>query len=545
MSETGTFGSYPIVMPLFVGGAGDEVTGSSCILKIETSDMNVRYIMVDCGAIQGENEYWNYEYPVKGDMLDAVILTHAHYDHVGELALLYKNGFRGKIYVTSNAMKLSMPILIDSANLQANAGKKNALARARNVVRLTENRCMNERHFAKKYRDMKELDSQLDQIENSYYEPLYTQEDVRAVAELFCPVKLYNFIEIEENIKIRMLPSTHQNGAIRLEVIVKDPNGSKYGIAFSGDIGSDTSLLYERKCDYTSEKIDAFVLEALHGTKKPVETLDESIQKLFKILKKAKNKRKKVVLMGYSLDRNAKLVYLLNEFRKKGFIIDCLIDSPLTLTELEIYKSTYEYDKDWFKDLGHNPFSTDDFRVIKSHSEHVEATLHQEGPCAIVTASANGNGGRVVGYFQNGLQSDKFVFVVCGWVPPESVSRRIIDANKGDIIELQCGTFVKHCETHWLHGFSSHGYCKEMITAVNDYPNLQTLFLNHARLEDKIDLRERIMEFFGGRIYIPNMFSAYKLTEHSSSLIDFQDVLFEYNQILDEKFFQVQKEDED
>jgi hypothetical protein len=67
-------------------GAARTVTGSKYLLEHQG-----RRVLVDCGLFQGLKELrlrnWD-DFPVPPDSIDAVVLTHAHLDHVGYLRLV-------------------------------------------------------------------------------------------------------------------------------------------------------------------------------------------------------------------------------------------------------------------------------------------------------------------------------------------------------------------------------------------------------------------------------------------------------------------------
>ena len=94
-------------------GATHEVTGSCTLLETEG-----KHILIDCGMEQGADIFVNQELPVNPAEIDCVLLTHAHIDHSGNLPLLYKNGFRGKIYATEATASLCRIMLLDSAHIQ-------------------------------------------------------------------------------------------------------------------------------------------------------------------------------------------------------------------------------------------------------------------------------------------------------------------------------------------------------------------------------------------------------------------------------------------
>ena len=95
-------------MKLMFIGADHEVTGSCHF--IEACGKN---FIVDYGMEQGKNVFVNQALPVKESQIDFVLLTHAHVDHSGLLPLLYKNGFRGKIYATDATADLCGVMLRD------------------------------------------------------------------------------------------------------------------------------------------------------------------------------------------------------------------------------------------------------------------------------------------------------------------------------------------------------------------------------------------------------------------------------------------------
>ncbi len=94
-------------------GAVHEVTGSRTLVECGNTK-----ILVDYGMEQGRNEFENIDLPVPASEIDCVFLTHAHIDHSGHLPLLYKQGFRGKVYSTEATCSLCHIMLLDSAHIQ-------------------------------------------------------------------------------------------------------------------------------------------------------------------------------------------------------------------------------------------------------------------------------------------------------------------------------------------------------------------------------------------------------------------------------------------
>src|SRR5215471_523577 len=167
-------------MRLTFWGAAGTVTGSMHLVESEG-----KRILLDCGLFQGRRKHAdakNRRLPFPGASIDAVILSHAHIDHSGNLPTLVKNGFSGPIYATPATIDLCQWMLRDTAHIQ----EKDA-------------------EFLNKRLEKRKSAG----LANGIVEPLYSMQDAERTLPLFQAVGYHSPIEVAPRVVFHSYDAGH------------------------------------------------------------------------------------------------------------------------------------------------------------------------------------------------------------------------------------------------------------------------------------------------------------------------------------------------
>ena len=271
------------------------VTGSCYYL--DTGDFK---FLVDCGAFQGPDqvEKLNYEpFPFDPAEIDAVFLTHAHFDHCGRLPVLVKQGFRGRIISTQPTRDLAKIVLLDAANLQKEEYE-------RNVARVKDGgKVRNPAYEGSQY------------VER---EPLFTEQEVEEVMRLFNVYPYGNSVTINDKCEFRLRDAGHILGSALTEFWITMETGRVRKIVFSGDLGQPGARIV-RDPDMVREA-DYVVCESTYGNRIHKDR-NETVLELLSALQTAQKEGGNVLIPSFALERTQEILYEINLFVEDCFRI--------------------------------------------------------------------------------------------------------------------------------------------------------------------------------------------------------------------------------
>jgi len=445
---------------LYSWGAAEEVTGSKHFLNFHD-----QLIQVDCGAFQGhreESERKNRDWSFNPAEVDALILSHAHYDHSGLIPLMAKKDFAGNIYSTPASRDLASLIMMDSAHIQAK-----------------------DLEFLKKRARKKG--------EIFDKEPLYKEEDVIKSLDQFVSVSYDRPMLVTENMQVCFIDAGHILGA-SIPIVTIKKNGQEMVIGLGGDLGrKDLPILRDPQ---PLPDLDYLVIESTYGHRRhdPISTATE---KLAEVVNRTINRGGKIIIPAFAIERTQELIYFLHLLNDAGKIpkLPVYVDSPMATNATTIFQVHQEcYDEETrqaFLNHHKNPFGFNELKYITNVSESKELNALQN-PAVIISSSGMCEAGRILHHLANNISDSRNTIVIVGFMAQHTLGRRIKEQHEqvkifGEIYDLRA-------EVVTLNTFSAHADEQDILDTVQklDYKRLKEIFLVHGEPDAQTTLSENL-----------------------------------------------------
>ena len=448
-------------MKISFDGATQTVTGSQHLLSINGSNL-----LLDCGLYQGkrqESNERNRNFPFDPVNVDALILSHAHIDHSGNLPNLVKQGFRGPIYSTPATAHLTNMMLIDSGHIQE--------------------------------ADVEFVNKRRIQNGEATVEPLYTQVEAALVAQHFSPVDYNQPFEAIPGVSATILDAGHilGSGAAVLDI---EEKGRKLRVWFSGDIGRRNLPLI--RDPILPDRADYMIMECTYGDK-PHEDPSLAYEELRQVVGRTLNRGGKVIIPAFAVGRTQEIVYALHQMFESRSLpsVPVYVDSPLAVNASDIFKMHPECFDDETKafikaDKHHTALGFD--RLIYTRSvEESKALNNRKDPMIIISASGMAETGRILHHLRNNIENPKNTILIVSWQAPNTLGRRLADREKK--VRIFGEEYPVKAEVATIGGLSSHAGQNFLVEyALRVKGRVKQVFLVHGEAQPAEALSEKLME---------------------------------------------------
>ena len=447
-------------------GAARTVTGSKHLV-----DTGSAKVLVDAGLFQGLKELRlrNWEpFPLPPAEIDAVVLTHAHLDHVGYLPRLVSAGFRGRVFCTPGTQDIARIVLPDSGRIQE------------------EDAANANRHGFSKHTPAL---------------PLYTENDaIRALSQLQ-PVGYDRPMPVADGIEIEFINAGHLLGSAYVRMTV-----SGQTLLFGGDLGRfDRPVLPDPTM---VDRADYLLVESTYGNRVH-ENSDEGA-KLEQVVKETAERGGRVIIPSFAVGRVEELLYWLKrlEDERRIPVLPVFLDSPMAIEALARYTARlHELDAEIQPETKdekapHGPadrsesldrrrqharkerqlcaFCTERFRTVASPSES-KALTSSKIPAIVISSSGMATGGRVLHHLKAGLPDSRNTVLFVGYQAAGTRGRSLVDGAPS--VKIHGEMVPVHARVAQIESMSAHADSTEIMRWLGGFTEApRTTFIVHGEL---------------------------------------------------------------
>ncbi len=427
-----------------------------------------RHVLFDCGLFQGLKELRlrNWEnFPVSPASLDAVVLTHAHLDHVGYLPRLVAQGFVGPVFCTAGTADLCQLVLPDSGRIQEEDARQ-----------------------ANKHGYSKHMPALA----------LYDEADAQRALTHLRPLPYDREVEVADGVRIRFTPTGHLLGSAY--ITAKLSTGRT--ILFGGDLGRYGRPVLPDPAPGVSA--DVVLVESTYGDRDHGPD-DDGLQ-LASIVRETAERGGKLIIPAFAIGRVEELLYWIRRLEQERRIptLPVFVDSPMAIHALKYYSSrTSELDPDMRSSQKHvSMFATARFQTVASTQQSKELTASRR-TAIVISSSGMATGGRVLHHMAAALPDARNTILFAGFQAAGTRGRRLVDGETE--VRIHGHVVPVRAQVRRIDSMSAHADRQEVLRWLGTLPTPPgRLCLVHGEPAPMDSLKDTIQAALGWPALTPD-----------------------------------------
>jgi metallo-beta-lactamase family protein len=352
-------------------------------------------------------------------------------------------------------------------------------------------------------RDAEFLNKKLVRKKQPRIEPLYTVADAQACMPLFVGRHYNRPFDVMENVRATFLNAGHMLGSAMLLLEIKEGNRA-VRLGFTGDLGRKNLPIIEDPDQL--DRLDYLICESTYGNRRhdPVKEIEND---LVRVIHDAADKRGKIIVPAFSVERTQEIVYHLNKLyeSRKVPALPVFVDSPLAVNVTEVFKmhpTYWDEEASCLLETGDNPFVFHGLHYV-SRVEESKRLNDLDEPCIIIAASGMCEAGRILHHLANNVENPRTTVLIVGFMAEHTLGRRLVD--KAEKVKILGDEFTVRASVVKINSFSGHADQDDLMGFVKRAGHVKGVFLVHGELQQSSPFAERIREHGVKNVLIPEL----------------------------------------
>jgi metallo-beta-lactamase family protein len=443
-------------------GAAQEVTGSMYLVEV-----NGRRVLLECGMYQGHRAdayERNLHFPFNPAEVDALVLSHAHIDHSGNIPNLVKQGFKGHIWCTGATSNLCSYMLLDSARIQEN--------------------------------DVAYVNKQAARRGDPAVEPLYNTDDATLALGHFASLGLHRTVTVTDGVDLTFYNAGHILGSAFVVLDIQENSRAKpWRLVFSGDVGREEAPIL--KSPEKLDSADIVIVESTYGDRLHG-SYEDAQGKLGETVRDTIHRRGKVVIPAFAIGRTQEIVYALNELEADGDIpaLPVFVDSPLAVNATEVFRMhPEEWDEEvqafLLEEKRQNPFDSKQIEYVRD-ARRSKQLNYMTQPAVIISASGMAENGRILHHLKHNIEDSDNTILFVGFQAQNTLGRRLVDGER--LIRIFGEEHHVRARIATIDGYSAHADQAELLRWMQpfDRSRLEQVFVVHGEQASSFTFAEKL-----------------------------------------------------